>query len=142
MCTFLFCFSPVPNRNLNSSTKHLGKISNQLEYISLEKSAVHNEVYDNTGKTSSSWVHFCILRYFFIFPYLFLWTCQDILLSDKGKKWDRLLMNSLHSRLVVKIEQEKSKDQIFLLSWIILDPDDSMRNSCDAIKSNYSSFWQ
>lgn len=47
-------------------------------------------------------------------------------LSNKGKKWARLLRNTLHSKLVIKMEQEKSEDQIFSwkLTWIILDPDD------------------
>lgn len=47
-------------------------------------------------------------------------------LSNNGKKWARLLRNTLHSKLVIKMEQEKSEDQIFSwkLTWIILDPDD------------------
>lgn len=73
-------------------------------------------------KPLSSWLCFCIWRVFspILFP-MNMWRRET--LSNQGKKWARLLRNTLHSKSVIKMEPEESEDQIFSrkLSWIILD---------------------
>lgn len=85
----------------------------------------HYEVHGNTKKTTVQPTVLLHLEGFF--PVLVpMNMSRRETLSNKGKKWARLLRNTLHSKLVIKMEAEESEDQIFSwkLSWIILDPDD------------------